>query len=62
MNKKIIQNQENLASGIFHQMSHKFDQQLGIHDCLTHHETHPATVGDGQYHPDIALLGNQPDH
>ena len=40
MSPKIVQNQKNLAPGIFGQVGHELDQELGIHGIFVHHETH----------------------
>ena len=62
MNRKIIQNQKDLTTGILCQSGHKLDQELGIHGIPEHHETHLATVRDGRYHTNMALFGHHPDY
>lgn len=61
MNTKIIQNQADLATGIFRQTGHKLDQALGIHGIALHHEPHLPTVGDGRDNTEMTLLGHHPD-
>src|SRR5512140_1821034 len=62
MNRKIIQNQKDLTTGILCQSGHKLDQELGIHGIAVHHETHLTAVRDGRYHTDMALFGHHPDY